>query len=308
MKARPPVVAPPVRGVGVWLKGMGSWANRSASDTVSAQGRSFSFDTGYDQNSYGIIGGIDAGSYGVWRPGDTVAVGFMGGYLNSKVNFDAGGTSFKYDGGTIGISASYISAGGFYADILGKADFLNLSVDTPAFIPVGLGSLSTDVWTAGAIGEVGYRFNWGVTGWFVEPHLILGYAKTNIDDLNFASQLGSNVNWGNGDSLRGAIGARVGALHLTATGYRIEGSVVGRIWDEFLGDNNTIDITAANLALGPGSLGAFGELKGIVNFANPRTGWGGFVNAGVKANDDFYVATVKGGIRYEWGGVPWTVR
>ena len=38
----------------------------------------------------------------------------------------------------------------------------------------------------------------------------------------------------------------------------------------------------------------------MIDVANRGVGWSGFVNAGVKFNNDFTTTTAKGGVRYQW--------
>src|SRR5262249_1504420 len=235
--------APPPPQYGFWLKGIGSWADVHASQTTQVvAGNSFTFDLGYKQDTYALVGGVDFATPAfdngifVWGP--------MGGYVNSKVRFNQGGTDFKYTGGTVGLTASYLSggfvgAGGWFADGLVKADFLRLSINMPGVAENGFDLGHQDVTTWGVIGNLGYRFNFGPT--FFEPIGTLTYARTNVDNINNLG--GTTVNFGNGDSFRGAIGARLGTqFNNWWAGHTSEAWILGRAWDEFAGNNNTVDL------------------------------------------------------------------
>lgn len=173
---------------------------------------------------------------------------------------------------------------------------LSLKMNTP-LLGTALSS-GTDVWTAGFLTDLGHRFNFGGT-FFVEPQVTLAYAKTNIDNINSLATLGANLNWGNGESFRGALGARVGTLSQFGA-YRYEAAVTGRVWDEFLDGNNTVSITGTSLLFGDNFKGTYGELKADMNVVNLGTNWSYFVNASGKFNSDFYTITGKGGVRYQW--------
>ena len=55
---------PPTYEPGVWLKAVGDWASRSG--TVSP-GLGFRYDTGYNQDTYGIIGGVDVDRHSLFQ-------------------------------------------------------------------------------------------------------------------------------------------------------------------------------------------------------------------------------------------------
>ena len=312
VKARPapaPLPPPPPR-YGVWLKGMGSWTDRNDSQTETLVGHTFNFDLGYKQDTYGIVGGFDFATPAFTN--DVFVFGPMGGYLNSKVRFNEGGTTFKYTGGTVGFSGSYLSggyqgAGGWFADGLVKADFLRLSIDMPSVAANGGDFGHVDVTTWGVIGNLGYRFNFGSTSFgsaFLEPIGTLTYAQTNIDDIN-NGLLGTNIHFGKGDSFRGAIGARLGTqLPNWWAGHISEAWILGRVWDEFAGDNNTVDLLnpGAPFAVADDNIHnkAFGEVKGGLDLIAMGAGWSAHVNGGAKFNDDFTSWNAKGGVSYKW--------
>jgi hypothetical protein len=319
VKARPAPVQPPGSFANVWLKALGSWTDRSNVVAVDTGFVDPNVNLSYDQKSYGIIGGFHLAAQGLWGPNDAVVFGPMGGYIDSKVNFDSYGTSFKMSGGTFGVSGSYLS-GGFFIDALAKVDMLNLKLDGPQLAGIG----DVDLTTWGVIGNVGYRFGWGGGGawnggaWgggrlFFEPSAVLAYAKTNIDDLATLNSLGADINWGDGDSFRGAIGARLGvsmgqglvapgAPGTWASGKWAEAWILGRVWHEFLGDNNSVTLVSSgnSVTLTDQFDGTFGEIKGGVDLFG-LNGWGAFVNAGVKFNDEITTVTAKGGVTYRWG-------
>ena len=305
VKARPapaaPLPPPPPR-YGVWLKGMGSWTNRDFSQTESLAGQSFNFDLGYKQDTYAIVGGVDFATPAFTN--DVFVWGPMGGYVNSKVRFNQGGTDFRYTGGTVGLTASYLSggflgAGGWFADALVKADFLRLSIDMPGVVANGGDFGHVDVTNWGAIGNLGYRFNFGPA--FFEPIGTLTYARSDVDNVNL---LGTTLNFGNGDSFRGAIGARLGTQFNWWAGHTSEAWILGRVWDEFAGNNNTVDILNPGVPITVADNTfhhkAFGEAKAGLDFISLGRGWSAHVNGGAKFGDDFTIWNAKGGVSYKW--------
>ncbi|MFG1379204.1 hypothetical protein [Xanthobacter autotrophicus] len=283
---------------GIWGKAIGSWGSRDSSDNYSAYGRTYGFDTGYNQNIYGFMAGADFGKEGVFGPNDAVVFGVLGGYVTSDLSFDSSPTSANYSGGTVGVYATYIN-NNWFLDALFKADLLSMDYDAPTLVGSGYFGQSTDANNLGFVVDTGYRFyKWGTSG-FVDGLATLSYVNTNISNLTLVP--GTLVDFGNNDSLRGSIGARVGANAYDAATYRVEASLTGRLWYEFLGDNA---VTIYN----PGTPfntvdnfdGLFGEVGVGMNVFAKDSGWNGFTNADVKFGDSYVAGSAKGGVRYQW--------
>jgi len=299
----PRVVAPASTSFGsVWLKGIGSWTKR---DNVVGVSTSFSgdpnVDLGYKQDTYGFIGGLTMGVENLFHPGDAVVGGPMAGYIESKVRFNSNGTTMKFTGGTGGVSLGWLY-GGFFVDALAKVDFLTMKTDMPALASAGFGGLpNADLWTYGFVGNVGYRWDFR-NNFFFEPLGTLVYAKTHFNNLSTLQGLGADINFADGESLRGAIGARAGVSIPNWGGRRVEVSILGRAWDELKNDNNGVTLVSqgGNVELTDNFTKSFGEVKaGIDVFGRPGQ-WGAFLNAGVKFNDQFYTVTAKGGFNYQF--------
>jgi hypothetical protein len=301
VKARPAAPPPSVSAcTSVWIKLLGSWTDREVAERVRFNNREFDLDLGYKQDSFGFLGGVTGGVASVFSPYDAISFSLMAGYLDSKVKFNQAGSSIKLSGGTAGFSGSYM-IGGLFLDGLFKADFLELKFNTPEFGLAGLGGLpSTNALTIGGMGNVGYRFNLG-RYFFVEPMGTIAYAKTTIDSLAVLNQLGADVRWDEGDSLRIAGGGRFGVNMPYQGTHRVEASVTMRAWHELLGDNNTVILAGLpDLVLNDNFKKSHIEVKGGLDVISNLPGWSGFVNAGVKFNDEQHTVTAKGGFNYRW--------
>ncbi|WP_188079589.1 hypothetical protein [Xanthobacter oligotrophicus] len=283
---------------GVWGKVIGSWGSRDASDNYAAYGRAYGFDTGYNQNIYGFMAGADFGKEGVFGPNDAVVFGVLGGYVASDLSFSGSPSTADYTGGTVGVYATYIN-NNWFLDALFKADFLSMDYQAPTLVGAGYYGQSPDARNYGFVVDTGYRFyKWGATG-FVDGLATLSYVNTNISNLAIGT--GTLVDFGNNDSLRGAIGARVGATAYDAATYRIEASLTGRLWYEFLGDNA---VTIYNPGLPFNTVdsfnGLFGEVGVGLNYFAKDSGWNGFTNADIKFGESYVAGSAKGGVRYQW--------
>nr|WP_255607960.1 autotransporter outer membrane beta-barrel domain-containing protein [Ancylobacter sp. Lp-2] len=289
----PPAAAPGVTP-GVWAKAVGSWMSRDNSASYGALGNQYGFDTSYSQDTYGFIAGAD---FGKTTDSSAWIFGVMGGYVTSSLDFDGSPTSADYSGGTVGVYATYLN-GGFFLDALFKADILDLDYSAPTLGDVGYTGESTDATSLGFVLDTGYRIAW-TDKLFVEPVATLAYVSTGIDDLVGLS--GNTVQFHDGESLRGAIGARVGGRLYETDAYWMEASAVGRLWYEFDGDNRvTLLNTGLPFSVSDDFDGAFGEIGGNLNWFAKTSGWNGFVNANVKFNGDFTSGTALTGLRYKW--------
>jgi outer membrane autotransporter protein len=290
----PPAVAQPSVTPGIWGKALGSWATRDASQSYSVLGRDFEYDTGYKQDTYGFIAGADFGQ----TTGDTAWIfGVMGGYINSKLNFDSSSTSGEYTGGTVGAYVTYLN-GGFFIDGLFKADILQLDYKVPSLDAFGYNGENTDVTNLGFTLDAGYRYAWGASAWF-EPVATVSYVSTEIDDLKGFPD--TTAKFEDGESLRGAIGARIGGRIYDAATYWVEASATGRYWYEFEGENKVlIDNPGDDFAAYDNFNDGFGEVSGSLNWFGKGNGWNGFLNGSVLFNDDYTNGSAKVGVRYQW--------
>jgi outer membrane autotransporter protein len=268
---------------GVWAKGFGGW--------VQNDGEAAGFDTGFDQDIYGMMAGIDTGRESVWSADDAILGGVFAGYLSSDLDFNTGGSSIDYEGFTVGGYASFLK-GNFFVDATIKADFLEIEGAGGVF-----GDLSTDATSIGGTLESGYRF-W-FNRFFVEPNAVLAYVQTDIDD---ATVLGGEIDFADdAESLRGGVGIRVGGNVYTGMTHTIGASLVGRAWNEFEGENQvTIGGAGGFDIVDQGPEDVYGELGGTLSVTSRTTGWSGQVSGSYKFNDEYESASVKGGVRYQW--------
>lgn len=293
---------------GVWAKAIGSWTNRDGSASVSVLDRSYKYNLDYNQNVFGLLGGVDFGTRGMSNQNDALVFGALAGYLTSDLDFKGSSSnayqgsnnSFQYKGATVGLYGTYIN-GGFYADLLAKADLLDVKYKAPSLSGYVDGlSQGRDANSYGARLDMGYRYAFSPT-WFVEPTATLAYVKTDIDSIAIP---GGNVGF-DGQSLRGALGVRLGTAFQASATTLLEASITGRVWNEFDGDNKATIVNSGPTFYAYDKFdGAFGEVVGLLNIFNAGSGWSGFANVGVKFNNDFTTTTAKAGIRYVFGSAP----
>lgn len=286
-------------GPGTWARAIGSWTNRYASqkvgDLVPATNVIAPFNLSYDQIIYGPLGGSDAGKELVFNNHDAVVFGLIGGYLNSTLNFKNSPTSFRFNAGTVGVSASYLS-GGFFADAMFKADFFKLTMSFPALNVFGILDSGVNVTNLGGVGNLGYR--WGFGAWYFEPLVTLDYVQTKVGDYTVPGMI---ANFGNGLSLRGGASARFGTIWVSTGQYEVDSSVTAKVWDQFTETQNVTLVTAGPaVTLSDNSRRVFGDVSSQLDITNKGSGWSAFMSGGMQFGTDFTSRSAKGGMHYQF--------
>ena len=289
--------APPLTP-GVWARAVGEWADREQTQSYSILNKTYDFQTGYTQNVAGIYGGLDAGTEGLVSHDDALLFGVTAGYVNSTQSFKDSTTTAAFEGGSVGVSATYLTQG-FFVDALLKSDFLNLRYSAPADSVYGAGRLSTNVVNLGAVVDTGYRFAVGGKS-FVEPLATLAYVSSHVGDLSLA---GSQIAFGDNDVLRGRLGLRSGMTLVDAAAYRIDASATASYWARLSGGTAaTIDSGsgAPSLTLFDKQVADYGEVGLGLNYSSLKTGWSGFMKGDYQFATGFNAGSIKGGVRYDF--------
>jgi hypothetical protein len=243
-------------------------------------------DTGSTQRMYSLLGGADLSPSG---DGTGLRLGIYGGYVKSSLDFDAYGSSAKYEGGVAGAYAAYTNEG-FYADTQVDANFVNLAFDAPF---AGGVSGDTKGTTIGVLTNVGNRFYAGNS--FVEPTAAFAYANTTVSDLQSGT---ANIAFQNARSMRAAVGARVGTLVRGGDGTVAEFALLGRVWDEFGGDSQVTITDGSNSdTFTTNTDGIYGELAGSVTVSATGVGFSSYLSGGATFKADATTWNAKIGVR-----------
>jgi len=270
----------------VWARASASWStgNSSVDDGLGA------FDTSYKQNIYTLLGGLDMSPDAA---DGGLRFGAFGGYIQSGLSFNSYGASGKFTGGEVGGYVAY-THGGFYADSQFDADFADVHFNAP----LGGGtSLDTTGTTMGIVANVGDRMYRGRN--FFEPLASFAYANMTLGDQEVD---GSRVDFSNGESLRGGVGARIGTTFKGKDGTVAEFSLLGRVWNEFSG-NNTVTITdGVNLpdTFTNDTSGLYGEVEGSVSFAATESGTSTYISAGGLFGSNSTTLNARAGVRQQF--------
>jgi hypothetical protein len=280
--------APGATKTGLWAVGVGNWTSRDPTVTPPSVGVTLAspllraYDTGYDQSTYAILGGFDVGT--TFSADSALMGGILGGYVNSSLNYQQGGTTASFTGGTVGAYATYVN-GGFFVDALGKADLLTVKFTAPGL------SNGLPATAIGGIADAGYRFALA-PNWWVEPVLTGQYLDSSIGNL-------PSVRFKENGSFYGAAGGRVGATLYAGPDYLVQGSLLGRVWDDFGGDNRVamVSVGGPTLDLGDPFSKLWGEAVAKLDIYAPASNLNGFVSGGVDFNGQWTSVTGKVGLR-----------
>jgi autotransporter-like protein len=279
---------------GVWLKMTGDWTHRSGF-TTSSQFGGFAFNTSYNQDTAGIIGGVDF--LNVTDKNQAWVVGIDAGYFNSDMRFAVSPDTFDVQDNVFGGYATYLN-GGLFVDGTINANFLRLNSNLPSIgvVPLPVTAKTRGTSIGGQI-ESGYTMPLGGIG-FWEPVGTLSYVNTTMDQIPLP---GSSLKLANDDSFRGSLGLRLGVLS-DFQFYKIKLAVTGRVWDEFTNDTLSTFIVpgGTNLTNTDNLKGVFGEVSGQANLFSNKSGFSAFANGGYKFKSNYNEGYVVLGARYQF--------
>jgi hypothetical protein len=261
-------------GPGFWGRAFGGTLERDFDNSSDLPGGgTVGFEDSFRQNYYGFVGGLDA-VHDV-TANSAVLWGLLGGLTGSDLDFDLSDGQADYQQVSIGAYATYLN-GGFFADVLAKADFGNMDYSADG------DSGDSSYTSVGVSADMGYRFGFA-TGWFIEPKATLAYVNTSFDDVDI---LGAGVSFEDGDSLRGRLGGRLGTTIDNGTRL-ITPYIEASVWNEFDGDYGAsfYDI-GGTPSVGYDAGGTYGEVVAGADIVNVGAGWSAFGKGAVQFGDD----------------------
>jgi outer membrane autotransporter protein len=271
---------------GAWARAIGNWGSRSGSGTFEPfPGQPVSVANDYDESLWALQGGIDH-AFDTAR--GTVVVGLLGGYESNSVNFASPGDSATYAGPMAGIYADWIN-GPAYFDALFKADFLKADLN------IGGDSATTDGLALGGRIETGYRYRMK-GNWFFEPMASLAYVNTHLDSTSLDN---TDVDFDNGQSLRGELGFRSGSSFANGN-LLYQPYVTASVGNEFLGDNSVFLASGPGVTVTDSVRGIYGKAGAGINVTNLKRNVTTYLQGTYMFADGYQSGSAKGGIRINW--------
>ena len=283
-----PAVGPTFRPA-AWVRGYGDSERRDAQANFTFGGTLFAPDLSYRQQTAGAMGGADVVIGNLTSAQDGLILGAFGGSINSVVNLNTAATRLKFTGGTVGGYGTYIN-GGWFADLILKADLLSLNATDVGF------AQSANLTNYGVATRVGYKIDLP-NKYYVEPTAGLEYVRTVFDTNTALTSTTLALN--NGSAVRGKIGARVGTEWISDQ-LRIEPSLVAYAYSDMSVSNGALFVGGGGISLPTDQGKVRGEIQGSVNFFDLKTGWSGFLRGETRFGENLLAYGGKGGLRYQW--------
>jgi outer membrane autotransporter protein len=270
---------PPImRRYGVWAEGYGDYERRT---DVTPAGQTVRF------NSYGVLSGIDH-TY-LHAPGAGILIGALAGYndthgrFSGDVNLQA--RTQDIDGAMLGLYGTYFHRG-FAADLLVKVDLFDLEQRA-----IGCGaSGSADLTNFTIAGNLYHRRSMG--HFWLEPTIGLRYIHSDLG--SGAAALGL----GDGEVLRLQGGVRIGSDWLGIDRRLWSVSFLAGLYSDVIVNGFVAGgAGAAALETDEGRVRALGQLRAQTTTMH---GVSLFGQAEVRGGEDYFGATGKLGVRYDW--------
>jgi opacity protein-like surface antigen len=312
---------------GIWGRVIGGRVDEQATGTFSgsigasanngtpAGSGQISCNSDVRLNYGGFQMGQDIARLNIGGNGATLHVGVTGGYAEANAQ-DLGGSNFSgnFQVPFAGVYAAYTS-GRFFADILGRADFYQMSLFSP---DAALSNQRLDAIGGTVSGSVGYRFDLG-HDWFFEPSASGIYSKVNINTLNLPEGFGNTnnplflspgtVQFSDNISILGRLGARIGTT-VNSGSIIWQPFATASVWHEFAGNNtatynaqpyslNNVDFAVSGV-LNDTRVGTYGQYS--IGTAAQVIGspWLGYVRIDYREGSNIEALGFNAGLRYNF--------
>ena len=277
----------------VWVRGSGGWLDRDGSGSTSAYGRNYSFDLDRDLETIDFQMGLDMGQRDLLSQGDILVFGVLGGFVHGDLDYDNINRNFDYDGGQVGVYATYMK-GGLFVDTLLNVHLMELDANGA----LGFPNNDLDATTVGLRTDTGYRFGSFSGGMFLEPLATLEVTWADIDGFALG---GNSVKFDDEANVRGRLGLRAGTTMEAWEGTMMEPFVTGSLWGHLSGDNQATLVSGGQTFRYEDSYeDLWGEVSAGVNFFNFSETTSVFAKVDVTFGDDVSGVGGKAGMRVAW--------
>ena len=310
--------APDQPGGGVWSRAIGgevtvksTTTNTGVFTSAGAFGGTLNdkCSNSLHQNFAGIQVGADIARLN-WN-GWNFHLGSTAGFLGSSASDNNG----LRTGIEVPFFGTYLVAtyGRFFADVLVRQDFYNLSVDNPNFNllsqPIGAHGLSVST-------SLGYNFALA-NNWFIEPSAGFVWSNTKVDSFNSAvpnglgQTIGGTTSFSDVKSEVGRLSVRVGTT-ISTSKVIYQPFAAASVFHEFAGDVQSsfafcptcVFVAGVPAAFTQPSatsrVGTYGQYSLGLAAQIVNTGWLGFVRADYRNGDKIDGYTGNVGLRYQF--------
>ncbi len=281
----------PSAKTGFWFKADAARAERQTGQSLTLLSNTYAYDASYKQDSTNATIGFDAVNA---ASNGGLAWGAALGYAQAKARFDQYDTLTKLQGPVLSGYASWLSGGTFVSATVAASQ---LNAKLAASQLAGWTQQKADVTSLGGAVEAGLRRPF-FGGAVIEPSLGVTYVDTSIDDVSTA---GTTFRFEDAKSVRASLGARVTGVLAPSEAWTTRYAVSVRVVDELKGKNDVTLLSAgAPFKITDKAFdGAYGEF-GFNLSSRSKSGWTGFVDAKLRANDAYSEAGASLGLRLRY--------
>lgn len=271
----------------VWFRAVNESTQRDAAPISTQHGNTFTYDSSNSSWTRAGIFGFDASA------GENHVVGVHVGFVFGGTDFSGSPTSNSADGATAGLYAGWWQKNGLSVDATFNVNALTLDRDV-----VGLEEQETEAMTFGARAEAGWRLPLMEAFW-LQPLITVAWAKTDINALDLKD---NQVRFENADSLRTALGLRIGGEVAVADSAKVGYWLLGRAWNEQGGDGRIAFPMQEGgaLTIEDDLSGGIREFGLGVSASNKADTLSAFLSAGARSSDDADSYNVSLGARVRW--------
>lgn len=271
----------------VWFRAVGERSSRDAAPTFTTQGNTFTYDRGYSLDSAGGIVGFDM------TAGDDHAAGVHIGLVSASLEYDHSSTVDETEGATFGAYGGWWNDSGISLDAAVNFNALSLNHNVKDIENTDTGILSFG-WRM----EAGWRLALSEV-LYLQPLATVAYVKSDIDDVELED---NTLGFEDEESLRSAIGARVGADTALPDDSRIGFWLTARAWEEHRGDGRVEFAVQQGdpLAIRDDLSGSFDEIGLGASFTSPGESLSVYFSGNRKSADQFNSYDISLGARFHW--------
>jgi hypothetical protein len=254
----------------------------------------------------GVQAGMDLGKVNLGGSGANIYFGVTGGYAESSSR-DNGVPNSAATQAVFGGGYATMSYGSFFADVMVRANFYRLQVESPVL------EMHDDSFGAHGVSvssNAGYYIAIPNSTWFIEPSLGIVYSLVTVDQISIPGNFGIGglvptgaLQFDQIKSTLGRAGARIGT-NMNIGKVAVQPFFTASVWHEFEG--NSTSMFSSNFA-GPTSfqvsstrLGTYGQYSAGAAAQLANTGWAGYARVDLREGSNIEGVGVNGGVRYSF--------
>jgi outer membrane autotransporter protein len=299
---------------GVWLRAVGGRAATTSTGTVNGAQifgvgvpGTTTCPTKVREEYGGYQAGMDLGKVNLGGSGANIYFGVTGGYAESSSHDNAVPNSAQTQS-LFGGGYATLSYGRFFADVMVRANFYRLQVESPVLEmhDDGFGAHGVSVSS-----NAGYNIAIPNSNWFIEPSLGIVYSLVTVDQVSIPGNFGIGglvpqgaLQFDQIKSSLGRAGVRIGT-NMNVGKVALQPFVTASVWHEFQGDSTAMYTGSfaglpTSFQVSTSRLGTYGQYSAGAAAQLANTGWAGYARVDFREGSNIEGVGANGGLRYSF--------